>query len=106
MHFRIASVAARLSEFLPQVSAFYQHKPELDSVLSVAKKLTFPDARRAKSLDPAPAESAPWLWPGNQRISIRLKEGAVAVVSGQQLTLWWSSVRGLQSNAALRIAKD
>src|SRR6266404_1214464 len=72
-----------------RVSAFYQHKPQLESVLRVARDLKFPADRRI--------EVAAILGQQNDLLGSgaatranldRLEKGAVAVVSGQQVGLF------------------
>ncbi len=91
-----------------RVSSFFQHKPELASVLNVARSLDFPADRRR--------EVAGILRQQNQLLGSgaatlanldRLEKGAVAVVSGQQVGLFSGpSYAVYKAIAAVRIAKE
>jgi bacillithiol biosynthesis cysteine-adding enzyme BshC len=91
-----------------KVSAFYQHQPELESVLSVARTLDFPADRRR--------EVAGILRQQNELLGSgaattanleRLEKGAVAVVSGQQTGLFGGPCYAFyKAIAAVRVAKD
>ena len=91
-----------------RVSAFFQHKPELASILHVARSLEFPADRRR--------EVAGILRQQNQLLGSgaatlanldRLEKGAVAVVSGQQVGLFSGpSYAVYKAIAAVRIAKE
>src|SRR5258707_7435407 len=91
-----------------QVSAFYQHKPELDSVLSVAKNLKFPEARRREVASILRQQNQLLgSGPATQANLDRLEKGAVAVVSGQQVGLFGGPAYAVyKAIAAARIAKD
>jgi bacillithiol synthase len=91
-----------------RVSAFFQHQPDLENILKVARALDYPAARRAavaavlrqqnELLGAAPATFA--------NLS-RLEKGAVAVVSGQQVGLFSGPGYAVyKAIAAVRIAKD
>jgi len=90
------------------VSAFFQHPPALSSILDVARTLQFPDERRR--------EVAGILRHQNQLLGAgsatwasldRLENGAVAVVSGQQVGLFGGPAYAVyKAIAAVRIAKD
>jgi bacillithiol biosynthesis cysteine-adding enzyme BshC len=91
-----------------RVSAFFQHQPDLENILKVARQLDYPDARRAEVaavlrqqnelLGAAPATFA--------NLS-RFEKGAVAVVSGQQVGLFGGPGYAVyKAIAAVRIAKD
>ena len=91
-----------------RVSAFFQHQPDLENILKVARALDYPDARRAEVaavlrqqnelLGAAPATFA--------NLS-RFEKGAVAVVSGQQVGLFGGPGYAVyKAIAAVRIAKD
>jgi bacillithiol biosynthesis cysteine-adding enzyme BshC len=91
-----------------RVSSFFQHKPELVSILNVARSLEFPPDRRR--------EVAGILRQQNQLLGSgpatlanleRLENGAVAVVSGQQVGLFGGpSYAVYKAIAAVRIAKE
>jgi len=91
-----------------RVSAFFQHKPELESVLRVARALDFPVDRRR--------QVAGILRHQNQLLGSgegtfanldRLEKGAAAVVSGQQVGLFSGPAYAVyKAIAAVRIAKD
>jgi bacillithiol biosynthesis cysteine-adding enzyme BshC len=90
------------------VSAFFHHKPDLESILKVARSFDFPAARRA--------EVAAILRQQNELLGAgaatfanltRFERGAVAVVSGQQVGLFSGpSYAVYKAIAAVRIAKD
>lgn len=91
-----------------RVSSFYQHKPEMESVLGVARALEFPPDRRR--------EVAGILRQQNELLGSgaatqgnldRLANGAVAVVSGQQVGLFGGpSYAVYKAIAAIRVAKE
>jgi len=91
-----------------RVSSFFQHKPDLSSILNVAHTLDFPADRRR--------EVAGILRQQNQLLGSgaatlanldRLEKGAVAVVSGQQVGLFSGPAYAVyKAVAAVRIAKD
>ena len=91
-----------------RVSAFFQHKPELESILNVARALDFPADRRR--------EVAGILRQQNQLLGSgeattanldRLERGAVAVVSGQQVGLFGGPAYAVyKAIAAVRIARE
>lgn len=90
------------------VAPFFQHKPQLESVLQVARALEYPAARRA--------EVAAVLRQQNELLGAgpatfanldRFANGAVAVVSGQQVGLFSGPAYAVyKAVAAVRIAKD
>jgi bacillithiol biosynthesis cysteine-adding enzyme BshC len=91
-----------------RVSAFFQHKPVLESVVRVARSLDFPPDRRR--------EVAGILRQQNQLLGAgaatlanldRLEKGAAAVVSGQQVGLFSGPAYAVyKAIAAVRIAKE
>src|SRR5579859_7565322 len=90
------------------VAPFFQYKPQLESVLQVARKLEYPAGRRA--------EVAGVLRQQNELLGAgpatfanldRFSNGAVAVVSGQQEGLFSGPAYAVyKAIAAIRIAKD
>jgi bacillithiol biosynthesis cysteine-adding enzyme BshC len=91
-----------------RVSSFYQHQPTLESILSLARALQFPQGRQR--------EVAGILRQQNQLLGSgaatfanldRLEKGAVAVMSGQQVGLFGGPAYAFyKAIAAVRIAKD
>ena len=91
-----------------RVSAFFQHKPRLESVLRVARDLTFPADRRS-AVTAILRQQNELLGSGaTTRANLdRLEKGAVAVVSGQQVGLFGGPCYAVyKAIAAARIAKD
>jgi len=91
-----------------RVSAFFQHKPELASILSVARSLNFPAARR-REVAGILRQQNQLLGSGPATIANleRLENGAVAVVSGQQVGLFGGpSYAVYKAIAAVRIARE
>src|SRR6266436_5927235 len=91
-----------------RVSAFYQHKPQLESVLRVARDLQFPADRRS-AVTAILGQQNDLLGSGAAtRANLdRLEKGAVAVVSGQQVGLFGGPAYAVyKAIAAVRIAKD
>jgi bacillithiol synthase len=77
------------AENFPKVESFYAHAPTLKSIASVAKKLQFPAERRAQVAGILRAQNQLYnTSPETQKNLDRLAEGAVAVVSGQQVGLF------------------
>lgn len=91
-----------------RVSGFFQHKPELTSILNVARTLDFPAARR-REVAGILRQQNQLLGSGSATIANleRLENGAVAVVSGQQVGLFGGpSYAVYKSIAAVRIARE
>src|SRR5258707_4990545 len=91
-----------------RVSAFYQHKPQLESVLKAARDLQFPADRRS-AVTAILRQQNELLGSGAAtRTNLdRLEKGAVAVVSGQQVGLFGGPCYAVyKAIAAVRIAKD
>jgi bacillithiol synthase len=91
-----------------RVAPFFRHKPNLESILGIARSLDYPAARRA--------EVAAILRQQNELLGAgeatfanlgRFEKGAVAVVSGQQVGLFSGPCYAFyKAMAAVRIAKD
>lgn len=76
-------------EQFENVADFYAHPPTLAGAVGVAKNLKFPAERRAAVSEILSAQNAGWgAGPDVQKNLERLKDGAVAVVSGQQVGLF------------------
>jgi bacillithiol biosynthesis cysteine-adding enzyme BshC len=91
-----------------RVSAFFQHKPELASILNVARTLDFPAGRR-REVAGILRQQNELLGSGSATIANleRFENGAVAVVSGQQVGLFGGpSYAVYKAIAAVRIAKE
>ncbi|HEY1470194.1 MAG TPA: bacillithiol biosynthesis cysteine-adding enzyme BshC [Candidatus Acidoferrum sp.] len=72
-----------------KVKGFYEHPPELKSVVSVAKKLSYPAERRREVTDILRQQNV--IFGSGEETAknlVRLENGAVAVVSGQQVGLF------------------
>jgi bacillithiol synthase len=76
-------------ENFPKLESFFEHSPDFKSVTNYAKKLKFPDDRRAKVAAILRAQNELFgCGPETLKNLDRLSEGAVAVVSGQQVGLF------------------
>lgn len=76
-------------ENFPKLNAFYAHKPDLQAAVRYAKKLRFPADRRVQVADILRAQNLLYgCGPETQQNLDRLAEGAVAVVTGQQVGLF------------------
>jgi bacillithiol biosynthesis cysteine-adding enzyme BshC len=76
-------------ENFSKLASFYEHVPDLKSVARCAKKMNFPAARRLEVAGILRAQNSLFdSGPETQRNLQRLAEGAVAVVSGQQVGLF------------------
>jgi bacillithiol biosynthesis cysteine-adding enzyme BshC len=76
-------------ENFPKVKSFYPHSPELKSVVSVAKKLSFPAERRREVAGILRQQNVIFGCGEETGKNLRrLETGAVAVVSGQQVGLF------------------
>jgi bacillithiol biosynthesis cysteine-adding enzyme BshC len=77
------------AENFPKVESFYAHAPTLKSVTGVAKKLQFPAERRAQVAGILRSQNQLCnAGPETQKNLDLFAEGAVAVVSGQQVGLF------------------
>jgi bacillithiol biosynthesis cysteine-adding enzyme BshC len=91
-----------------RVSAFFQHKPDLESILNVARALDFPADRR-REVAGILRQQNQLLGSGEATVANldRLDRGAVAVVSGQQVGLFGGPSYAIyKAIAAVRIAKE
>ena len=76
-------------ENFSKLEAFYEHKPDLQTAFRYAKKLKFPSERRRQVADILRAQNLLYgSGPETQHNLDRLAEGAVAVVTGQQVGLF------------------
>jgi bacillithiol synthase len=76
-------------ENFAKLEAFYEHTPDLKSVAQYAKKLKFPAERRAEVAEILRAQNQLFgSGPETLKNLDRLTQGAVAVVSGQQVGLF------------------
>jgi bacillithiol synthase len=76
-------------EHFPKVQSFYGHEPSLKAVVQYSKKLDFPQERRTAVADILRAQNT--LYGGGTETFKnldRLRDGAFAVVSGQQVGLF------------------
>ncbi len=95
-------------EDFSKLKFFYAHSPELKSVVSVAKKLKFPAERRSKVATILRQQNVIF---GSGRETEknlnRLEQGAVAVVSGQQVGLFGGPAYSFyKALSAIRTAQD
>src|SRR5262245_4707077 len=91
-----------------RVASFFQHKPDLESILGVARSLEYPAARRAEVTSILRQQNE-LLGAGAATFTnlARFEKGAVAVVSGQQVGLFSGPCYAVyKAIAAVRIAKD
>ena len=90
------------------VSSFFQHKPELESIVSVARNLDFPPERRSEVAGILRQQNELLGSGAATRINLdRFEKGALAVVSGQQVGLFGGPCYAVyKAMAAVRIAKD
>ena len=90
------------------VAPFFQHKPQLESILQVARMLEYAAERRAK-VAAVLRQQNELLGAGSATLANldRLAKGAAAVVSGQQVGLFSGPAYAVyKAIAAVRIAKD
>src|SRR6516225_6960149 len=91
-----------------QVGAFFQHKPELESILAVARALPYPPERR-KEVAAALRQQNQLLGAGAATFANleRFEKGACAVVSGQQVGLFSGPAYAVyKALAAVRVARE
>ena len=91
-----------------RVSAFFQHKPDLENILKVARALDYPVTRRAE-VAAVLRQQNELLGAGSATFAnlSRFEKGAVVVVSGQQVGLFSGPAYAIyKAIAAVRIAKD
>src|SRR5438477_3281198 len=91
-----------------RVNSFFQHKPNLDSVVHSARSLDFPSDRR-REVAAILRQQNQLLGSGEATITnlARLEKGAVAVVSGQQTGLFGGPAYAVyKAMAAVRVAKE
>jgi bacillithiol biosynthesis cysteine-adding enzyme BshC len=91
-----------------RVSSFYQHKPELESILRLVRSLDYPAKRRQEVATILRQQNALiGSGPATGTSLDRLANGAVAVVSGQQVGLFGGPAYAFyKAIAAVRIARD
>jgi bacillithiol biosynthesis cysteine-adding enzyme BshC len=76
------------TEDFPKVAAFYKHSPNLESVVAYARSMKFPEERRRQVAEILREQNRSFgASPETENNLKRLEEGAVAVVSGQQVGL-------------------
>jgi len=91
-----------------KVSPFFQHKPDVENILRVARSLQYPAARR-KEVAAILRQQNELLGAGPATFTNlnRLENGAVAVVSGQQVGLFGGPAYAVyKAIGAVRIAKE
>src|SRR5438270_3457793 len=91
-----------------RVNSFFQHKPNLDSIVHCARSLDFPSDRR-REVAAILRQQNQLLGAGEATITnlARLEKGAVAVVSGQQTGLFGGPAYAVyKAMAAVRVAKE
>ena len=91
-----------------KLKKFYEHPPELKSVFKQAKKLKFPAERRREVAGILRAQNEVYGSGEATRKNVaRLEEGAVAVVTGQQVGLFGGPAYAFyKALSAIRTAKD
>jgi bacillithiol synthase len=98
----------RFVDDFPSVASFYAHPPTLDAVKHVAQSLDFP-AERRREVAAALRDINKTLGAGDatQRNLDRLENGAVAIVSGQQVGLLGGPAYAFyKALSAIRIAEE
>jgi bacillithiol synthase len=91
-----------------KLKSFYTHSPEFNSIVSVAKKLSFPAERRREVAEILRQQNLIYgCGSQTQKNLSRLAEGAVAVVSGQQVGLFGGPAYAVyKALSAIRTAED
>ncbi len=95
-------------EHFPKLKAFYSHPPDLKSVFRQAKNLKFPAERRREVAEILRAQNELY-GSGEEALknTQRLADGAVAVVSGQQVGLFGGPAYAFyKALSAIRLAQD
>ena len=92
----------------PKVSAFYAHRPTSDAVLEHARTLEFSAERRQKVADILLRQNRRWGVDGAALKSIeRLRNGAVACISGQQVGIFGGPLYSLlKACSAIQMAEE
>ena len=95
-------------ENFSKLKSFYWHPPELKSVVSVAKKLSFPAERRREVADILRQQNViSGSGAETEKNLRRLENGAVAVVSGQQVGLFGGPAYSFyKALSAIRAAEE
>jgi len=91
-----------------KVSRFYPHEPSVAAVAEYARGLEFPAERRARVADVLARQNRAWGAGEKALASIeRLRKGAVAVVSGQQVGLFGGPLYSvLKAVSAVQLAAE
>jgi bacillithiol synthase len=95
-------------EHFPKLDSFFAHTPDLKSAAQHAKQLEFPSDRRAQMVDILRAQNLLFgSGPETQKNLDRLADGAVAVLSGQQVGLFGGpSYSFYKALSAIQAAND
>jgi len=95
-------------EHFKKVEAFFEHQPDLKSVVRYAKNLEFPADRRSRVADILRAQNTLFGSPAATHKNLdRLAAGAVAVVSGQQVGLFGGPAYAFyKALSAIRTAEE
>jgi len=91
-----------------KVQAFYAHRPHSGAVLEYARKLDFPEDRRAKVAAVLERQNREWGASAETLASIeRFRRGAVACISGQQVGVLGGPLYSvLKAVSALQMAEE
>ncbi|MDR3762730.1 MAG: bacillithiol biosynthesis cysteine-adding enzyme BshC [Acidobacteriota bacterium] len=92
----------------PKVSAFYAHRPNADAVLEYSRRIEFPSERRQKVADVLERQNRLWGADAAALKSIeRLRNGAVACISGQQVGVFGGPLYSLlKACSAIQMAQE